>query len=405
MTGAFQYITAFGEGIEPLAERERTVFDYSAEHERSDPFHIPDAPVRAFRDDRDRVQLILASRHSRRMIGPSLDTVAVEPGGDVILPSHEREDPASYDNLEWVTGTYTTDGHTVHALVHNEYQGWRHTQGCESERACWLNSITLATSTDGGAHFEHAPGPAHRVATFPYRYVPNTGPIGYFMPSNIVERDGWHYALVRGFNGARTDPAYPAHPRGNVLIRSDDLADPRSWRAWDGSGFGVTFADPYRGEVDPKAHLPAAVSVDPPKEGRERPGAEYGAGEMTESLTFNRHFGRYMLAGVSWKPGAGPGEPVWGVYYSLSSDLIEWSERRLLVAAHPYYVPVTDPARLHAILYPAVLDPAGEDRNFGTTGRVNDLYFTVYHYRLDERGRCVVDGKNRDLVKVRFAFG
>jgi hypothetical protein len=400
---AFAYITGFGESVEPRAEREETVFDYSTDHCEADPFHIPDAPVRAFRDDRGRVQLIMASRHTRRMVGPSLDAVAVEPDGEMILPSHERTDHTSYDNLEWITATHTTDGKTVHALVHNEYHGWEFTRECESERACWMNSITLATSTDAGASYEHAPPPEHRVATFPYRYAPNTGPIGYFMPSNIVDRDRWHYALVRGFNGPRSAPAYPAHGRGNVLIRCDDLSAPGSWRAWDGSAFDVSFADPYRGVVDPAAHIPVPVSVDPPSSGPARPESEYGAGEMTESLTFNSHFEKYLLVGVSWKPNAG-GEPVWGVYYSLSPDLIQWSERRLLVAAHPYYVAVTDPRRLHAILYPAVLDPASEDRNFGTTGRVNDLFFTVYHYRVDERGRCVVDGKNRDLVKLRFAF-
>jgi hypothetical protein len=401
---AFAYITGFGAGVESHAEREVTVFDYSADRCESDPFHIPDAPVRAFRDDRDRVQLILASRHTRRMVGPSLDAVGVEPDGKVILPSHEDADHTSYDNLEWITATHTNDGNTVHALVHNEYHGWEYARECESERACWLNSITLATSTDAGASYEHAPAPQHRVATFPYRYAPNKGPMGYFMPSNIVEREGWHYALIRGFNGPRKAPAYPAHGRGNVLIRSDDLADPRSWRAWDGDAFGVSFADPYRAEVDPAAHIPMPVSVDPPRDGRARPESEYGGGEMTESLTFNSHFGRYLLAGVSWKPDPRTGEPVWGVYYSLSADLIDWSERRLLAAAHPFYLRVTDPARPHAILYPAVLDPASEDRNFGTTGRVNDLYFTVYHYRVDDRGRCVVDGKNRDLVKLRFAF-
>jgi hypothetical protein len=402
---AFTYITAFGEGIEPRCECEQMVFDYSSDHCPDDPFHIPDAPVRAFRDDRERVQLVLSSRHSRRMIGPDLDAVAVEPGGGVILPSHESADHATYDNLEWITATHTHDGRTVHALVHNEYHGWDHSPGCESERACWLNSITLATSTDAGASYDHAPAPAHRVATFPFRYAVNTGPMGYFMPSNIVEHDGHYHALVRALNGPRGEPAYPAQRRGNVLLRSDDLADPRSWRGWDGEAFTVSFADPYQEDVDPARHAPAPVSVDPPRDGRARAASAYGAGEMTESLTFNTHFGRYLLLGVSWKPRPETGEPVWGVYYSLSDDLIEWSERRLLAAAHPYYMPVTDPERPHSILYPALLDPASTDRNFGTTGRVNDLYFTVYNYRAGEPGSSLVlDGKNRDLVKVRLAF-
>jgi hypothetical protein len=404
VAAAFQYITAFGEDVEPLSEREQIVFDYSEDHCEDDPFHIPDAPVRAFRDDRERVHLIVASRHSRRMLGPDLESVAVEPDCPVILFSHESLDHSTYDNLEWLTATYTADGRTVHALVHNEYQGWMHLAECASERGCWLNTITLATSTDGGASFAHAPAPEHRVASFPHQFVANTGPIGYFMPSNIVERDGWYYVLVRAFNGPRDAPAYPDQCRGNVLIRTENLADAASWRAWDGGHFGVSFADPYRGRIDPAAHAPAPVSVDPPRDGRARPATEYGAGEMTESLTFNSHFGKYLLVGVSWKPSGPTSEPAWGVYYSLSDDLIEWSERRLLAAAHPEYMPVTDPSRPHAILYPSVLDSRSTDRNFGTTGTVNDLYFTVYHYRVNEQGRCVVDGRNRDLVKVPFTF-
>jgi hypothetical protein len=404
VTHAFAYITGFGEDVEPRCEREEAVFDYSEDHCRADPFHIPDAPVRAFRDDQERVQLILASRHTRRMLGASLDTVAVEPSCATILPSHEHQEPATYDNLEWITATYTSDGRTIHALLHNEYHGWEHEPECESERACWLNSVTSAISTDGGASYGHAAAPDHRVATFPYRYAANTGPMGYFMPSNIVERQGSYCALVRALNGPAGAPAYPAQGRGNVLLATDDLADPRAWRGWDGNEFGVSFADPYREEIDPARHAPMPVSVDPPRDGHARPASAYGAGEMTESLTFNTHFGKYLLAGVSWKPDPESGVPLWGIYYSLSSDLIEWEERRLLAAAHPYYLPVTDPERLHAILYPAVIDPASTDRNFGTTGRTNDLFFTVYHYRIDDDGRCVVDGKNRDLVRLRFAF-
>jgi hypothetical protein len=404
MANHFLYVKAFGAGVAPLCDREQVVFDYSEDRCPADPFHIPDSPVRAFRDDRGRVQLILASRHTRRMIGPELDAVAVEPEGQVILDSHGSEDHTTYDNLEWITATYTSDGQTVHALVHNEYHGWRHFPECKSERGCWLNAVTLATSHDGGASYAHRAAPGHAVATFPYRFVPNTGPMGYFMPSNIVERDGCHYALVRALNGPRNAPAYPAQARGDCLIATNDLSDPAAWRGWDGERFTVAFADPYRAEIDPSRHACRPVGVDPAREGPRGAPGDYRAGEMTESLTYNTHFGCYLLAGVAWKPDPVSGQELWGIYYSLSIDLVEWSERRLLAEAHPFYVRVTDPDRPHAILYPAVLDPASPDGNFNITGRVNDLYFTVFHYRTDERGRCVVDGKNRDLVKLRFEF-
>ena len=40
---------------------------------------------------------------------------------------------------------------------------------------------------------------------------------------------------------------------GVYLIRTHRLDDPASWRAWDGSGFTVRFADPYREAVDDEA--------------------------------------------------------------------------------------------------------------------------------------------------------
>ncbi len=400
----FSYIHAFGDGVTPVSESEEMVFDYSRDHCPSDPFHIPDCPVRAFRDDRGRVQLILASRHTRRMIGPELDSVAVEPECNVILESDGRDDHMTYDNLEWIAATYTDDGKTVHALVHNEYHGWEHSPECTDERGCWLNSITLATSADGGARYMHRAAPRHVVAAFPYRYSPNTGPMGYFMPSNIVARDGWYYALVRALNGPRDSPAYPVQGRGDCLIRTHDLSDPRAWRGWDGNEFGVEFKDPYREDVEPERHVCRPVGKDPPQTGPPHPQQTYRAGEMTESLTYNTRFGRFLLVGISWKPDPSTPNPVWGIYYSLSSDLVEWSERRLLAEVHPFYLRVTDPDRPFSVLYPAVLDPTSPDRNFGTTGRVNDLYFTVFHYRPNDRGRLVVDGKNRDLVKLRFEF-
>ena len=138
------------------------------------------------------------------------------------------------------------------------------------------------------------------------------------MPSNIVERDGRYHALVRALNGPRGAPAHPAQARGACLISTDDLSDPGAWRGWDGERFTVVFADPYRVEADPALHVCRPVGVDPAHEAPREPAA-YRAGEMTESLTYNTHFGCYLLVGVSCKPDPVTGDEVWGVYYSLSS--------------------------------------------------------------------------------------
>jgi len=97
-----------------------------------------------------------------------------------------------------ISAPYTIGGTTVYALVHDEYQGNTHPGQCPSGEyfKCWYNAVTLAVSRDGGKTYAD---PAPRlVASVPYRYGPDQGPIGIFTPSNIVrnERDGYFYALV-----------------------------------------------------------------------------------------------------------------------------------------------------------------------------------------------------------------
>ena len=64
---------------------------------------------------------------------------------------------------------------------------------------CWLNSLTLAISTNAGRSYSHSANPpSHLVATAPYQFNPGDGPYGYFEPSSIVKRaDGYYYSLMR----------------------------------------------------------------------------------------------------------------------------------------------------------------------------------------------------------------
>ena len=172
------------------------MFDYT--EDACSPIDIPDAPARAFRDADGQVHLIASHYVTRAMVGPSLDTVRHDCRR--LMVSDLDGDPARFDDREWITAPYTTDGRTVHALVHDEYQGDKHPGRCPSEDylKCWYNSITLARSTDGGRTFTHAAPPRHLVASVPYRYEPDAGPFGLFQPSNIVRgpEDGFYYALI-----------------------------------------------------------------------------------------------------------------------------------------------------------------------------------------------------------------
>jgi len=267
----------------------------------------------------------------------------------------------------------------VYALVHNEHQGNKHAGQCPSGvyLECWYNSLTLARSADGGRTFRQPPPPGHLIAAVPYRYQPGVGPVGLFQPSNIVHRsdDGHWYALVHA-------EAFGAQREGTCVMRTANLRDPGSWRAWDGSAYRVRFANPYESSGT-GGRICAPVSF-----------AEIAG--MTHSLTYNTYLGKYVLVGPSSRPGPGRGGAVWGFYYSTSDDLIDWAPRKLIrevTLTTSFECGDPNPA-----YFPSLLDPDSPSRNFETTGRRPYLYFTRFHYK--NCGGTL----NRDLVRVRVRF-
>jgi hypothetical protein len=195
--------------------------------------------------------------------------------------------------------------------------------------------------------------------------------VGYFNPTNIIERDGFYYALF----GAS---AYGAQKAGKCLVRTDRLDDPASWRAWDGSGFTVRFADPYREAVeDESRHVCEPV----------------GGGRLLTMLgSVVRHTpsGLYLAIMAGQRRGAQGEPPVQGFYLSSSADLIAWSEPAL-VWATPVH---SDPGACRPLMnYPSLLDPASPSRNFETVGDTPHLYFVeqVQH-------ACRV-GQERNLLR------
>ena len=346
----------------------QTVFDWSSQ--ACGPEHLPDLPVRAFRDYRGRVQLILPHDVNRRMVGPSLGRVYVD--CDVILRSALNPDPAAFDDQEWIASVFTRDGRHVAALVHEEYHGTEPGTCAQTHPTpvppCWYNAINFARSDDGGRSFKLPRD--HFVAASTYRYAPRAAPTGIFTPSNIVgPRDGYYYALVV----SRT----PSGTTGSCLIRTDDPFAPSSWRAWDGTGFGIRFADPYL--VAPDASR-ACVPVGRPE-----------IVEMHESLTYNTYIDRYLLVGVASLPGPN-GELMAGIYFSLSSDLVHWSPRQLIMEAT--VISTFRCGGPNPIAYPSLIDPSSDSRTFATTGRRPYLYFTRLNYEHCKRSL------NRDLVRV-----
>jgi hypothetical protein len=359
-----------------IAGSPETVFDWS--HDACAPDDFPDAPARAFRNADGQVRLIATHHVNRAMVGPTLGRV--RPDCRVVFEAGHRDDPAAYGDRSWLTALHTRDGETVHALVHSEYHGWRRPQRCPPDRwheACWYNTITWAVSRDGGRSFTQPPPAERLVAALPYRPDPEAGQrMGLFNPTNIVPHDGHFYAMVLAF-------PYGEQQRGYCLIRTEDPGDPDSWRAWDGEGFTVRFADPHRDNIaDPAAHVC-------------RPVAPGRLTSMVGSLTRHRPSGVFLAIVGGRKPPAPGAEPVAGVFVVASRDLITWSHPTLIWRVPVWQAGVACGSDRYSIGYPALLDPSSPSRTFGDTGSDAYVYFTRFNFAED----CTIGG-DRDLVRV-----
>jgi hypothetical protein len=90
----------------PTVGAEQVVFDWTTD--KCEDEDIPDAPANAFRDAEGNVQLIATHLTGRRMIGPTLDTIARD--CDPVLTSDLDPDPSNFNDSEWLIAPYTEDG-------------------------------------------------------------------------------------------------------------------------------------------------------------------------------------------------------------------------------------------------------------------------------------------------------
>lgn len=349
-----------------LAVAGDTTTVFSKARNACDPVDIPDAPARAIRVASGTVQLYAAHLYNRRLVGP--DLLHLSNDCRIVFLGGERDDPAAYDHRAWLTSLYTPDGRTIFAAVHNEFHGHQRSALCPSGRYmdCWYNSITAAVSRDAGMRFERlAPGP-DLIASLPYRYDEVTGHhVGYFNPSNMVSYEGALFMMAFATEAQ-------AQKAGNCLLRTDQIADPAAWRAWDGAGFGATFINPYTSSASREAHVCAPV----------------GVGRLRWPVTgLVRHVPSGLFVAVmmdAMRDG--------GVSYATSPDLIAWSSPvKLMSGLGEGKYQCGDPA---PIAYPSLLDSRSPDRNFATVGGSAELFLT----RFNVTGcRTSMD---RDLIRI-----
>jgi hypothetical protein len=373
---------------------EQSVFDRSTQHcpdytlprvtGKDGPLvkDMPDQPARAFRTADGHVTLMASNRVALRMVGPNLNHVRRICRPALVSP-YLGQDASSYAMRLWMYSPYTPDGQHVYALLHTEYHGNSNLpatdENCPSgdKQLCWYDAITMASSNTAGTEFRLTPRPpGNLVASIPYKYDRNAnGAAGYFETSNIIRKDGYYYALM-------TAMTYQAQKRGTCLIRTKHLADPTSWRGWNGRGFAVRFIDPYRDPgADPAKHVCRPVSPD-------------RLGVTAQGLVYSTYLKRYVA--VDSGAGRDPhGNLVDGVYFATSPDLFHWTKRRLLWRQQVFND--WQPGDPNPIGYASLIDPSSHSRNFDTVGRRPYLYFVRDQWNS-------VNRSNRNLHRIRIEF-
>lgn len=335
----------------------QTVFDPA--RDACDGHDVPDAPLRAFRDDTGAIRAFGLHFENRRMRGPSL--LALKPECPVVFRGNGHGDPARYDDRSWIAATWTDDGRTINGLVHHEFQAHRHAGRCRlpDYLPCWWNSVLGAGSRDGGATFTLNARPV--VAATPFRSEIGQGRHrGFFNPSNIVGHRGGHYALI-GTTGWSPAEGGSDQPGGVCLFRAADLAR-GDWRAFDGQGFGARFPDPYgterRGKparCQPLAPFPAPVG----------------------SVVKHRGSGLFLAvfqAKAGMPDGLGGQYRQSGIYTATSRDLLRWSPPDLLMETRTLY---DDPCGADVLRsYPVLIDEQAKGRNFDDSGDVAWLFLS-----------------------------
>ena len=352
---------------------------------------IPDGPARAFRDSAGKVRLIATSYENWSLYGSSLDDV--KPDCQPLFHGAERSDPAAFDDRGWIEATYTKDGHTVDALISNEWDAFRHkasamkmAAACRARQGtpgCMAYSINLAISNDSGRDFRYAPAGGQQVVAgtaYQSKAPVRNGnlaadvlpaPRGFPTVSNIIERDGYFYAMV-------FDRGATAAEDGNCLFRTTDPGDASQWRAWDGHSFTIRPVDTGASNATAQPCPRIARGV---------------LGWDVRSLSWNAKAKSYIAIMLAASVNAA-GQRVVGVYYTTSPDLLRWSESRLLLEA-PSELDKTCKPPVH---YPSMLDPASQSRNFETVGDTAYIYYTQYNVK-----GCQVS-LDRDLRRLPVAI-
>src|SRR3989344_1691253 len=303
--------------------------------------NVQDGAVRVFRDNTGKLHVSATNLQNLWFTTSSFAfSDIVQNCNATILPQYTVDrtrtpDPQTFSQRKFIGNTFTLDGNTVYAYVHNEFHGEDYnslrTLGCvESGTLCWLASTVIYVSTDKGYNF--TPAPRSFLASSLYPFTPTlpggavTRRAGARSQSQVFKgRDGAYYMYI-----GRVENIGP-QKSGMCLARSTDLL---SWYYWDGVGFTKQFENPYT-SATAKTHVCPIVNED-----------------SIFSVVYNREFDVFI--GSIARQGR--------FYYATTKNLTDWSEKKYL-------------RNQVSIDGPSFIDHESASRNFDTTGLSPYLYF------------------------------
>ena len=291
---------------------------------------------------------VRGARANRRFVGADLESLRRD--CRIVFSGWHSDRPEDYSDRVWISALWSEDGRAIFALGHDEYHAHRHLNRCRfpTDLECWYNAIVPLRSYDGGLTFSRVG--KRPVATIPIRQDVDQGhPRGFFEPTNIVKRGDAFFTLIRvGAEGSQA--------AGTCLFRADDPTRPETWRFFDGKGFSAN-VDPYRDNVS------GAKPCAPLK----------GVRGSVGSVAYAPALGLYVAVSALGSKTSSES----GFFYSVSIDLIHWSEGRLFLALPTPWSRACDKDRY---MYPSLIDPHSPSRNFDVIAGDPYLYFVRQHF-------------------------
>jgi hypothetical protein len=327
---------------------EKVLFDQTKD--ACDASDLPDAPARAFRNDRGLMVLFAPNYRNRAFTGPDLDHLTHDCA--IRFAASGNADPALLDDRSWLHAFHTDNGRDVFAFATASFIPYRHDIPCAAgldRTDCWYNGLAALRSDDGGATFQYVGTPPGQIAfppPEPYR-SDVADPAGFLTATNIVAWNGWLYTILWRRGG---DGETKSH---NCLARAR-ADDPMAWDVWLGSAFVP--AARFNGEGWSSLTTTCAA-VGPATQPNIR-----GLVLQTRTQTF--------VAVFQYRAGT-----QLGFFYATSKDLIAWSAPALLLAIDLQ----PDAARRNSWAgYPSIIDDTSQDRNFGAMGETARFVFVRF---------------------------